>query len=513
MADPTTLADLLRGGYKPPTESALGDPIVQHFKDLPANLEKNQRAMDKTMAGMYKTDFLGKPNPNYYPEAMGEFTQDYATNVLGTTKVVKDVAKKLSPYVKNVLAGDEMILHHNISPEKLYKVDKVGGMPVPSLAISKASDPMNNFGDITLIGTKQMATPSRNNPVFRSDAYTKNAPEISYQFDPKSEKNLRAMFNDISPNMLRSEQRISTLMDKLDRAHENELVQAKFLKEKGLLPDIDGVEKAVEYDQAIREAVKNNRNEFDDWLGNFHASLPQQGVNVKERIFKGYTDAGNRKYADANLNNLVKEMKGGANSEGYDYGAPSFRAASVPKFKNMAEILRSRDKLISKEAFEPIAKQNNDAYYGLYDEVGKLGSYRAGDALLEAGERNNPNVLDRIYGEVPQDLKGRVGNYISGLKDMPTEYFEAKPQRAVQLNEFAGALVPHDIPPRAMQILEQSGLGQIYKYASPEEKKSLMDKFGGQMFAGVPMVGVTQTDEFEDRMKALQARKDELLKK
>jgi len=78
-----TLADALRG-YTPPTESALADPIKEHFRTLPQQLETNQRAMDKTMGGMYKTDFMGKPNPNYYPEAMQEFTQNYAPNFMGT---------------------------------------------------------------------------------------------------------------------------------------------------------------------------------------------------------------------------------------------------------------------------------------------------------------------------------------------------------------------------------------------------------------------------------------------
>jgi hypothetical protein len=79
-----TLADLLRGGYTPPTTSALADPIKEHFRTLPQQLETNQRAMDKTMAGMDKTDIMGRPNPNYYPEAMQEFTQNYAPNFMGT---------------------------------------------------------------------------------------------------------------------------------------------------------------------------------------------------------------------------------------------------------------------------------------------------------------------------------------------------------------------------------------------------------------------------------------------
>jgi hypothetical protein len=90
-----TLAEALRG-YQPPTTSALADPIKEHFRTLPQQIEANQRAMDKTMAGMYQTDFLGKPNPNYYPEAMGEFTQNYMPAVMGSTNAVKTAKALLS---------------------------------------------------------------------------------------------------------------------------------------------------------------------------------------------------------------------------------------------------------------------------------------------------------------------------------------------------------------------------------------------------------------------------------
>jgi hypothetical protein len=69
-----TLAEILRG-YQPPTTSALADPIKEHFRTLPQQLATNQAAMDNTMASMFKTDFMGKPNPNYRPEAIQEFTQ------------------------------------------------------------------------------------------------------------------------------------------------------------------------------------------------------------------------------------------------------------------------------------------------------------------------------------------------------------------------------------------------------------------------------------------------------
>jgi hypothetical protein len=88
-----TLADVLRKtGYSQggtltapaPTAPTLTTILGEHIRTLPQQIEANQRAMDKTTAGMDKTDIFGKPNPNYYPEAMGEFTQNYMPNFMGT---------------------------------------------------------------------------------------------------------------------------------------------------------------------------------------------------------------------------------------------------------------------------------------------------------------------------------------------------------------------------------------------------------------------------------------------
>jgi hypothetical protein len=102
-----TLADVLRG-YTPPTASALADPIKEHFRTLPQQLETNQRAMDRTMGGMYQTDFLGKPNPNYYPEAMGEFTQNYAPNVMGALAPKKYIGKALEGMPTLLRVGNKL---------------------------------------------------------------------------------------------------------------------------------------------------------------------------------------------------------------------------------------------------------------------------------------------------------------------------------------------------------------------------------------------------------------------
>jgi hypothetical protein len=403
---------------------------------------------------------------------------------------IKDVSK-MSPYVPGVRAGEEMFVQHNLSANKLYGADRLGGLPAPSLAISKLGNPLESFGDITLIGSKEMAQPSRINPTFKSDAYTKRAPEVLYNMDYKSEQNLQKMFGDLPNQLPRGKTELGNLVQDYGRRAENDIVAAKFLKEKGILPNPSEYSEKWKFSQDVRDLRRVNQNEFDQWLQNFDQSLPDQGVKIKEQIFKGYTPSGNRRYAEANIDNIVKEMKGGASSEGWNYGVGNLRAVATPQFKSLDQIKASRDRIVDSESFTVIKDQMDEGYNNILSRLREIdGGYDARDALAEAVEAKNLNVLDRIYKEVPKDLKADIGLYVNKLKDMPTEYFEIKPQRAVGIGEFQGALVPSDAPDRAIKILEDAGIKEIYQYGSPEEKRSLLERFNKEMFAGVPAIPI-----------------------
>ena len=114
-----TLASVLKD-YIPPTESALTDPIKEHFRTLPAQLEANQAAMDKTMAGMYKTDMAtGQPNPNYRPEAMQEFTQ-LMPNMMGSIGKVLPRKEVIAQELEKVLTPGEYRGSHTAPNAKEY---------------------------------------------------------------------------------------------------------------------------------------------------------------------------------------------------------------------------------------------------------------------------------------------------------------------------------------------------------------------------------------------------------
>jgi len=409
-------------------------------------------------------------------------------------KPIGDVTGLLQPtresFVPGVEAGKEMIVHHNITPEKLARVEKIGGMPVPSLAVSNVENPMMNFGDISLIGSKEMAIPSAKNPVYGFDAYTARAPKVDFQIDTKSQKNLAKLFDDIYP---KSSYEIDRLTQNWgDRAY-NTLYKEKFLKEQGALPNRSEFKSDWEYSSAIGNAIDNRKSEYNNWMNEFEKSLPDAGVNIKERIFKGYTNMGDRRYAPVTLENLVKEMKGGAGEEGYFYGVGNIRAVATPKFRTLNQVKAARENIVTAEKFEPIKKKIDSAFNDLNERLGKLEGqsgyrYEAPDALYEIGQTRNVNLLDKIYKDVPQSLKADVQVFMNKLREMPTEYFEIKPQRAVQVGEFKGAILPSSAPQKSIDYLRGQGLQDLYYYSTPEERKNLFKKFGSQMFAATPAI-------------------------
>lgn len=104
-----------------------------------------------------------------------------APNVANEEDLVK--LKNENPTYYQTKAEKDLVVYHNVSASKLREAIKLGGLPMPSLAITKKDIPFGDFGEITLIGDKDMIDPrkSRANEVFSRDAYTVRKPVINYE--------------------------------------------------------------------------------------------------------------------------------------------------------------------------------------------------------------------------------------------------------------------------------------------------------------------------------------------
>ncbi len=101
----------------------------------------------------------------------------------------------------NILRQDQqrdLVVTHNLTADNLLHAMKMGGIPVPSLAVTKKDNPLTGFGEITLIGPPEMADPKgyAGTKVFGADIYSPRYPSVTFEFTPKARKQGEAMLKD-----------------------------------------------------------------------------------------------------------------------------------------------------------------------------------------------------------------------------------------------------------------------------------------------------------------------------
>lgn len=161
------------------TDRKTGEPSNEWFKkQLEAgNLEYVNRKK--------ATDWISTEQPDWLIPKEKVDNLLSAPNVANEEDLVK--LKSENPTYYQTAADKDLVVYHNVSTGKLREAIKLGGLPMPSLAITKRDIPFGDFGEITLIGDKDMIDPrkSRSNEVFSRDAYTVRKPVVNYEVPAK----------------------------------------------------------------------------------------------------------------------------------------------------------------------------------------------------------------------------------------------------------------------------------------------------------------------------------------
>lgn len=161
------------------TDRKTGEPSYEWFKkQLEAgNLEYVNRKK--------ATDWISTEQPDWLIPKEKVDNLLSAPNVANEEDLVK--LKSENPTYYQTAADKDLVVYHNVSTGKLREAIKLGGLQMPSLAITKRDIPFGDFGEITLIGDKGMIDPrkSRANEVFSRDAYTVRKPVVNYEVPAK----------------------------------------------------------------------------------------------------------------------------------------------------------------------------------------------------------------------------------------------------------------------------------------------------------------------------------------
>lgn len=242
-------------------------------------------------------------------------------------------------------------------------------------------------------------------------------------------------------------------------------------------------------DKAIRDKV--NQKEYEQWLDDLF-----DGVVKNEGIYNGkdyYTSSGNRRsfsatHYEITLENIVKAMKQG-DQKGANtfFGGQAIWGVASKDYGSIADIKRDSGRLqkMTEEEYSAIRQKYSERLAELTNEIKDSAARNEFIALDDAASaivetlRTKRTVAGidkelRTYPtlQIKLDTAEKVLQLYEDISNMPTGYFEAKPQRAVGFDEVLAAVIPNDASAEVKAALENAGVRMI-EYASGDEKARL----------------------------------------
>ena len=212
----------------------------------------------------------------------------------------------------------------------------------------------------------------------------------------------------------------------------------------------------------IDKRIKENEPAFKEYIEK------QKGRLSKGKVFtKWNPETAESKEFKYNLENAVKLMKGNIRGgENFNYGVGNIRSQVTPQLKSLSQIKDKRGLIVGEDDMTMVKEETESMFDNLYDSLSGNWAYSSdpsysdfADGVAQAAKGDFSDFKD-----LSAEQKGELGKFFTDLANAPTNYFEIKPQRAVSINEFYGAVVPTETSEKVIKQLEDEGL-KVIKYS------------------------------------------------
>lgn len=192
-----------------------------------------------------------------------------------------------------------LVISHELSQAKLKDVDALGGMPMPSLAISKP-ELDSGFGDVILLGNNAMANMVIDGGyVWNRDIWSPTVPKPEYSLTDKNKRSINTWLKSIGSNISLDNYykhqyldpgNISSLL-----SHQEDIKKA-YLSQKGIEIETPYRNNAEQFPETIRnkalEYVKGNPVDYDNYdeymnaVSEYIRPEVEKLIDAQERAFR-----------------------------------------------------------------------------------------------------------------------------------------------------------------------------------------------------------------------------------
>ena len=413
---------------------------------------------------------------NYWNEAK---TTNTKYSIDEDTGKLQEDGKDVKLDTSNTGTTGTLMAIHNLSEDKLKGILELGGFPVPSIAITNPNViDHNGYGNISVLFDKSTIDPAvKENEVYDRDIWSPKFPQVDREILDKN-------IDKAAPKIGMSDSSLQSLAE--DYNNVDDLAYR-------LSRDADVVEKylndnKIKYDNdtnIYNLAKDNGIVEFlTDQLKDVYG---EKGIWNQ----KGYlTDNGNRRtfwqtHDKYNLENIVKQIikqkTVGSHVDFTGEGFGNLQARMTNKLKSIEDIKKNESKIMTKADADAVVSQLADR---LNDSMVKLSKLYGKDfdplwdmdsinyQLQELSRQKNvtadeyyriANTYNKTLAKADKNTVQDIVDTMNELKNIPTDYFEAKPQRAVGLDEVQAIVIPNTTDTEFKKQLQDAGLN-YYEY-------------------------------------------------
>ena len=303
-----------------------------------------------------------------------------------------------------------LVAMHNLSADNLETALNRGGFPMPSIAVTKDNISHNEFGEVSVLFGKDTIDPEiNNNHVYGSDVYSPTHPGLEYKVNENKSKEVYDYFKDELKNK--------------DMAFKVNPVNFSSANLSNKINSLKGEDNFI-------DSLKSNYE-----MKNFYLSLNNNEVKkVKDLV-----------------NEEVEEVDE-LTADFYNY-----------LYNNMNEEMKEIKDLSNREWFNRYKEQFNSVTQ-LYIDKWK-GSSLASIKEFIANEARKNGIKIAATSEIVNEIV----NLLDDVSNMPTGYFEAKPQRVISPGEIKAVVIPAGTSANVIELLKKNNI-PYYEYSSDENR-------------------------------------------
>ena len=271
------------------------------------------------------------------------------------------------------------------------------------------------------------------------------------------------------------------------------------------------------------------------------------GVLGKAGIYNGkerYTASGDKKsfaqlHYPVTLENIVKAMKETQEErgEGAMATATGLKAVSAKDYGSIAELKQDSARInrVDAESYQEQTKALDEKIDGAIKQIRRETTAHTdnlyeeesiiGNVMLQAAGKKTAAAIRRTFAgegyDISLDTAKRLQTLYRDAAQLPTEYFEAKPRRAVGFDEVKAAILPDNVSDTVRGQLEKLGVPVIEYKAGDEDARlkalnSVEDvKFSRKKQTAAEQIvsEATEKEQLKKQLTAAETEKRELARK